>query len=123
MLDRDQPPDAVTALSRPSPGDRGVLGQVRAVIDALPEPVFVVDGEGRLQLTNGAADHLFAGRPVRDRSDLLSRFEEVRADSRPRQAVQGAAAGQRPVTVRPRHQPNRWYSMRSVALHDGFHAG
>src|SRR5215213_5290449 len=106
MLDRDQPPDAVTALSRPSPGDRGVLGQVRAVIDALPEPVFVVDHEGRLQLTNGAADHLFAGRPVRDRTDLLSRFEEVSADRRARLTAPSPVAGQRPLTVRPRHQPN-----------------
>jgi signal transduction histidine kinase len=123
MLDHTQPPDAATALSRPSPGDPGDLGQVRAVIDALPEPVFVVDREGRLQLTNGAADDLFAGRPVQDRTDLLSRFEDVTPDRRPRRTVASPAAGQRPLTVRPRHQPNRWYAMRTVALGEGLQRG
>src|SRR5947207_856120 len=47
------------------------LGRVRAVIEALPEAVFVTEPDGGLRLTNTAADHLFEDRPIQDRSDLL----------------------------------------------------
>src|SRR5207244_7075858 len=53
------------------------LGRVRAVIEALPEAVFVTEPDGDLRLTNPAADRLFEDRPVQARSDLLGRFEEL----------------------------------------------
>ena len=100
------------------PGRTGAdLGRVSAVIEALPEAVFVTDADGRLSLTNGAADRLFAAEPIHDRADLLSRFEEVapaRADHRP--GPRGGADGPRLRTVRPRDQPNRWFALRTVPL-------
>jgi signal transduction histidine kinase len=103
----------------PSPTDTAAaeLGRVRAVIDALPEAVFVTESDGALRLTNPAADRLFAGQPVHDRADLLSRFEEISPD-RPRRRPSAAAPDDpsRPVTVRPRDQPNRWFALRTVAL-------
>ncbi len=96
------------------------LGRVRAVIDALPEAVFVMDDDGRLRLTNPAADQLFAGQPIHDRADLLSRFEALPPDRHRRRAGDGpASAGQRPVTVRSRHRPNRWYALRTIPLDSG----
>jgi nitrogen-specific signal transduction histidine kinase len=102
------------------------LGGVRAVIEGLPEAVFVMDDDGRLRLTNPAADQLFAGQPIRDRADLLSRFEAVGPDRRARGLADGAraddaapsAAGPRPVTVRSRQRPNRWYALRTIAIDD-----
>ncbi|MEO5939588.1 MAG: ATP-binding protein [Candidatus Limnocylindrales bacterium] len=93
---------------------RADLGRVRAVIDALPEAVFVTEADGELRLTNPAADRLFAGQPIHDRADLLSRFEEV-APQRPRRSSTSDDAHS-PVTVRPRGQPNRWFALRTVAL-------
>lgn len=91
------------------------LGRVRAVIDTLPEAVFVTEADGELRLTNPAADRLFAGQPIQDRADLLSRFEEVdRAGPHLRSTPFEDA--QRPVTVRPRDQPNRWFALCTVAL-------
>ncbi len=92
------------------------LGRVRAVIDALPEAVFVTESDGQLRLTNPAADRLFAGQPIVDRADLLSRFEEIGPDRRQRRPVGRAVEDERSVTVRPRDRPNRWYALRSVAL-------
>jgi signal transduction histidine kinase len=98
------------ALARPAD-----LGRVRAVIDALPEAVIVTESSGDLRLTNPAADRLFANRPIVDRSDLLARFEAID----PSAGGTDAAAGRHsdaPVTVRPRDQPNRWFTLRSVPL-------
>jgi signal transduction histidine kinase len=99
------------------------LGRVRAVIDALPEAVFVTESDGELRLTNPAADRMFAGQPVADRDDLLSRFEEVseerggsHAVAAPEDPVRDAA---RHVTVRPRNQPNRWFALRTIPLDHG----
>ncbi|MBA2381569.1 MAG: HAMP domain-containing histidine kinase [Chloroflexi bacterium] len=97
------------------------LGRVRVVIDALPEAVFVTEPDGELRLTNPAADRLFAMEPIRDRADLLSRFEEVSRLDEAATATGARPAAARPVigrsvTVRPRNQPNRWYALRSVAL-------
>jgi signal transduction histidine kinase len=103
-----------TAAHPPPQSD---LGPVRAVIDALPEAVFVTESDGGLRLTNPAADRLFAGQPVHDRADLLSRFEEVVPQRRPRRTTTqpaGDPVGQR--TVRPRHQPNRWFTLRTVDI-------
>jgi signal transduction histidine kinase len=92
------------------------LGRVRAVIDALPEAVFVTEADGAIGLTNPAADQLFIDEPVQDRHDLLSRFEEI-APGRPRPRATAPGAEDRgPVTVRPRNRPNRWYALRSVSL-------
>ncbi|MEA2549787.1 MAG: two-component system, OmpR family, phosphate regulon sensor histidine kinase PhoR [Chloroflexota bacterium] len=97
-------------LSRPTD-----LGRVRAVIDALPEAVIVTEAGGDLRLTNPAADRLFANRPIVDRSDLLARFEPI--DPSPGRGARAAGPyGEAPVTVRPRGQPNRWFTLRSVPL-------
>jgi signal transduction histidine kinase len=97
--------------------DVGDLDHVRAVIDALPEAVFITESDGELRLTNPAADRLFAGEPVQDRADLLSRFEEIGPDRRRRRPAAPSIDDPQPnVTVRPRHQPNRWFALRTVAL-------
>ena len=93
------------------------LHRVRAVIEALPEAVLVIDADGTLRLTNPAADHLFAPQPVRDRADFLSRFEVVGGDlldqgGRDRPLVPDTG----PTTVRQRDQPNRWYALRTIEL-------
>ena len=54
-----------------------------------------------MRLANGAADRLFAGRPVRSESDLLSRLEPVPS----------ADGGTLDGTVRRRVQPNTWYQL------------
>lgn len=115
---RDAEHEAVTAGSGP---DRAPdLDRIRAVIEALPEPVLVTDPKGRVQVTNPAADRLFAGDPVRDQSDLLSRFEEHGPDGAPGALATLATAldqaSSASVTVRPRHQPNRWFVLRTVDL-------
>jgi signal transduction histidine kinase len=118
--DRASPPAARQGRAgafapEPPPAD---LGRVRAVIDALPEAVFVTEPDGELRLTNPAADRLIAGQPVMDRADLLSRFEEIRpGQSRDASGVADELA--RHVTVRPRDQPNRWFALRTVDLDPG----
>ena len=93
------------------------LGPVRAVIDALPEAVFVTESDGEIRLTNPAADRLFAGQRVHDRADLLSRFEECAPDRGRRNAVAPPPSDvPRQVTVRPRNQPNRWFALRAIPL-------
>ena len=104
------------SLVAEAPGSQAAdLGRVRALIDALPEAVFVTESDGDLRLTNPAADRLFAGRPVLDRSDLLARFEEIQPEAEPGPSPAGLG-GEAPVTVRPRDQPNRWFTLRSVPL-------
>jgi signal transduction histidine kinase len=95
------------------------LGRVRAVIDALPEAVFVTESDGELRLTNPAADRMFAGQPVVDRDDLLSRFEEIGPGRPGGSASVSIRDLRRHVTVRPRDQPNRWFALRTVALDPG----
>ena len=93
------------------------LGRVRAVIDALPEAVFVTAADGELRLTNPAADRLFAGQRIEDRTDLLSRFEEVGPDrAHPTALPPPPGDAVRHVTVRPRNQPNRWFALRAIPL-------
>jgi signal transduction histidine kinase len=93
------------------------FGRVRAVIDALPEAVFVTDHDGWVRLTNPAADDLFATQPVHHEADLLSRFEVVGPDAASRSAPRSVPDdGSAPVTVRPRDQPNRWYALRTIPL-------
>lgn len=102
----------------PIPGSlHGDLGRVRTVIDALPEAVVVTDPDGRVRHRNQAAERLFAGDPVRDRADLLSRFEVVeRGRVRPRILAPNAGTSRVALTVRPRGQPNRWFALRTVTL-------
>ena len=98
------------AVARPTD-----LGRVRAVIEALPEAVIVTEAGGDLRLTNPAADRLFANRPIVDRSDLLARFEAIEPGAGRGQPATGPD-NEGPVTVRPRDQPNRWFTLRSVPL-------
>ncbi|HET9456715.1 MAG TPA: ATP-binding protein [Candidatus Limnocylindrales bacterium] len=93
--------------SAAAPADRpSGRAELRAVIDAMPEAVVVLDGSDSVRLTNQAADRLFLGRPPKDRTELLARFQEV----------PGASAPSESVTLRPRHLPSRWYELRSVAI-------
>jgi signal transduction histidine kinase len=120
----DEPPHLANAPIRPalaarsaaaSPMSSGeaAMTQIRSVIEGLPEPILLTDEHDRVQLTNPSADALFVDRPVRDRADLHSRFEP--ADDEPR--------GDERVTLRLRHQPNRWFAIDSFPLgrHDPTH--
>jgi two-component system phosphate regulon sensor histidine kinase PhoR len=112
----DQQPANESSARTPSPSSAD-LGRVRAVIDALPEAVFVTESDGDLRLTNPAADRLFANRPIVDRSDLLARFEEI--DAKPGRAGRIASLpddAHGHLTVRPRDQPNRLFTLRTVDL-------
>jgi len=91
----------------PPPGVNSLV----AVMDRLPEAVLVTDADGDVRVTNAAADRLFADRPVQTDEDLLSRFEGVVPALR-RRLVRGDAP--RRLTVRPRHQPNTWFSLDRV---------
>ena len=75
----------------------------------MPEAVLVCDHDDRIRIVNAAADRLFKGRPVRNRSDLLARFEPLPIDPPP----------DKPVTLRPREIPNRWFELRTVAVSRG----
>jgi signal transduction histidine kinase len=87
------------------------------VINALPEAVFVTESDGDLRLTNPAADRLFEGRPVVDRSDLLARFEEISPNPGHSGALGSLPDATRThLTVRPRDQPNRLFTLRTVDL-------
>jgi signal transduction histidine kinase len=84
----------------------GAPAELRAVINSMPEAVFVCDSADRVRLVNPAADRLFSGRPVLDRRDLLSRFEPLPS----------TVSGDEPVALRPRDLPNRWFELRSFAI-------
>jgi two-component system, OmpR family, sensor histidine kinase MtrB len=72
----------------------------------MPEAVLVCDSNDRVRIVNPAADRLFAGRPVRDRADLMARFEPLPSDPEPDESV----------ILRPRDLPNRWFELRSVPV-------
>ena len=91
------------------------LDGLRAVVDRLPEAVVVTDPAGEIQLTNAAANRLFAERPLRDDVDLLSRFDGVEPTAGMR-SVRGDPP--RRSTVRPRHLPNTWFSLDRVPFDD-----
>ena len=100
-------------------GDTG-LSQIRSVIEGLPEPILLTDDQGRVHLTNRSADALFAGRPVQDREDLLSRFDS--ATPLPTGPTAGRAAPGAdqtvadPVALRLRDQPNHFFAIESFPL-------
>jgi two-component system sensor histidine kinase KdpD len=72
----------------------------------MPEAVLVCDSAEQVQLVNPVADRLFAGRPVRNRADLLGRFEPLSDDPPP----------QEPFILRRRDVPNRWFELRSFPI-------
>jgi signal transduction histidine kinase len=80
--------------------------ELRAVIDAMPEAVLVCDPSDQVRIVNPAADRLFAGQPVRDAGDLLSRFEQL----------PGSQALDEPMMLRPRTLPNRWFELRTFPV-------
>jgi signal transduction histidine kinase len=84
--------------------------ELLAVIDAMPEPIFICDQGDRVRIANPAADRLFAGRPVQNTGDLLSRFEPVPGS---------AAADGGPVVLRPRTIPNRWFELQTIPVDRG----
>src|SRR6266404_1703317 len=92
-----------------TPASVGPSAELRAVLEAMPEAVLVCDPDDRIRIVNPAAERLFKGRPVRDRSDLLGRFEPLPIDPSP----------DKPVTLRPRDVPNRWFELRSVPVSRG----
>ena len=75
----------------------------------MPEAVLVCDADDRIRIVNPEAERLFRGRPVHTRSDLLARFEPLPMDP----------PLDKPVTLRPRDVPNRWFELRSVAVSRG----
>lgn len=72
----------------------------------MPDPVLLCDPTDRVRAVNAAADRLFAGSPVRDGADLLSRFEPAIDAPGPDEAV----------TVRPVGRPNRWFELRWLPI-------
>ena len=109
---RARHPNRVAARSAVAPSAQGSAPppELRAVIDAMPEPVLVCDRRDRVRIVNPAADRLFAGRPVQDTGDLLSRFQPV---------PESTAADGEPVTLRPRTIPNRWFELRTFPVDRG----
>jgi len=91
-------------------------GPIQALVDVVPEAVYVARGN-RLELRNAAAERLFPDHPIRDRADLVARFEPVavdRADALPDTDRVGGRDGA--VIVRQRNRPNRWFALRTVTL-------
>jgi signal transduction histidine kinase len=94
----------------PSVQATGAAPELRAVIDAMPEAVLVCDPRDRVRVVNPAADRLFAGRPVQDAGDLLSRFEPLPGS---------ASDAEGSLTLRPRTIPNRWFELRTFPVARG----
>jgi signal transduction histidine kinase len=103
-VDADSPPRASAAPA----GELDATAELRAVINAMPEAVFVCDADDRIRLVNPAGNALFEHHPIRDREDFLSRFVTVKPDG---------ASGE-PVTLR-RDAANRRYELRSFPLNRG----
>jgi signal transduction histidine kinase len=101
-----------------APAGDGGLAVIRSVITGLPEPILLTDGRDRVRLTNPAADQLFAGRPVGDRDDLLSRFEPGDHDQPAGNPFgspvrQAGAPPEGSMPLRLRQEPGRWFSIES----------
>ena len=103
---------AARSAVAPSAQAAGPPPELRAVIDAMPEAVLVCDPSDQVRIVNPAADRLFAGKPVQDANDLLSRFEPL----------PGSPARDEPMMVRPRALPNRWFELRTFPV-DRFGSG
>src|SRR4051794_35278354 len=102
-------PRSAASLSESASGS---LAELRALLDAVPEAVLVLDSEGRVRYANPAVDRLFPGRTITDNHDLMSRFEPLPAGS----PTEGT------LLVRPTRTPNRWFELRSVPLGRGVHS-
>jgi K+-sensing histidine kinase KdpD len=72
----------------------------------MPEAVLVCDPGDRVRIVNPAADRLFAGKPVLDAGDLLSRFEPL----------PGSPTKDEPLMLRPRALPNRWFELQTFPV-------
>jgi signal transduction histidine kinase len=112
------------------PAADGGLAVIRSVITGLPEPILLTDDHDRVRLTNPAADQLFAGRPVGDRADLLSRFEpggpeQPAMDRTDPTSAPGGAPTEAASLLRLRQEPGRLFSIESFPLgrHDPGHGG
>jgi signal transduction histidine kinase len=100
---------AARSAAAPAAQASGPPPELRAVIDAMPEAVLVCDPGDQVRIVNPAADRLFAGRPVQDAGDLLSRFERL----------PGSPAQDEPLMLRPRALPNRWFELRTFPVGRG----
>jgi two-component system phosphate regulon sensor histidine kinase PhoR len=104
-----------------------MFAMIRAVIQGLPESILLTDADDHVRLTNPSADALFAGRPVRDREDLLARFEPAPDGPRDHGPETGALDGGplhgTPARLQLRKEPGRWFSIESfpLARHDPAH--
>jgi signal transduction histidine kinase len=96
---------ARSAAARPHEAD-GPSAELRAVLETMSDAVLVCDRDGQVRLVNPAADRLFAARRVHDWEDLLTRLEALPVDP----------VGDRPLAVRLRDLPNRWFELRSVPV-------
>jgi signal transduction histidine kinase len=119
------PAGTVGGGSKADGGDApGGLTQIRSIIERLPEPILLTDSAEQVQLTNPSADALFAERPVRNRQDLLSRFEalptEIGAHMQGQPQAETAPAVdpevEERVAVRLRQEPARRFSIDSFPL-------
>jgi signal transduction histidine kinase len=90
-------------------------GRIQALVDVVPEAVYVAKGN-RLELRNAAAERLFPDDPIRDRADLVARFEPVAVDRPDGLPETDPMAGDDAVIVRQRNRPNRWFALRTVTL-------
>jgi signal transduction histidine kinase len=82
--------------------------ELRALINAIGEPVLVCDGEGKVDFANRAAEALFGDRPVASWSDLVSRFRLP-----PHDRFDPVAA---PVEVPLADASGRWYELRAYEV-------
>jgi two-component system phosphate regulon sensor histidine kinase PhoR len=111
------------AADSPAPSD-AAFAMIRAVIQGLPESILLTDADDHVRLTNPSADALFAGRPVRDRDDLLARFEPALHSSSQDGSQTGSSDGgprhDSPTRLQLRNEPGRWFSIESfpLARHD-----
>jgi signal transduction histidine kinase len=80
--------------------------ELRAVLEAMPEAVVVCGPDDRIRIANQTAERLFAGRPPRDREELLSRLDTAPAGA--------GSDGTR--LHRLRDVPNRWFQIRTVPV-------
>jgi two-component system phosphate regulon sensor histidine kinase PhoR len=111
-------PPRSAGSDNPGPTDTS-LALIRAVIEGLPEAILLTDGNDRVRLTNPSADGLFADRPVRNRQDLLTRFEPASERGGPGAGPAegpGAASHAGPARLRLRDQPGRWFSVETFPL-------
>jgi signal transduction histidine kinase len=102
-------------------GADGGLAVIRSVITGLPEPILLTDDHDRVRLTNPAADQLFAGRPVGDRADLLSRFEpggpeQPAMDPADLASAPSATPTEASSPLRLRQEPGRLFSIETFPL-------